>query len=406
MKTEKFSRQEIIKGWEQEKLSETSICIVGEEVLSDFIFADLLAIGVNNITRIGRTDFFEFEKMKGDAEIEQINVELLNSEIARSCIPSVDFLIDAGNNPEQKNISLQYAEDKGIPFMSVSSTDRCFLFSINGNIDDTIGFHLDDYSYTREGKLNSLVCSAIAVDEFRKRIFPLEYDIEKNEYFYDGIKEGNRILEGKKFALIGAGAAGTFAGLGLAFENADASIFDFDVAEESNLSRQIFFYDAVGDYKATALSEKLKKYGGKFTGIVKKIDSDFDPSVYDAIISCVDNFHTRMILNKLAKAYNIPLVNCGVSLYEGETDGYIPGRTACLDCQMLGALSKKDEKKETSCLVQPSLIMPNQIVGGLAVEEAKKIFFGEIPEIMRYSSGEGIFHEEPKIKCLETCLLK
>jgi molybdopterin/thiamine biosynthesis adenylyltransferase len=399
MRTEKYSRQEIINGWNQEKIANANVCLIGDEILSDMVLMDLLSMGVNNITRIGKSDFFDFEKMGINAYLEQIDVSLLNSEMARIYIPESDYLIDASNDAEQKSMLMKYSSSKGIPFISAAASEDRFSF----------GSQAKNYSSKKQGKLNSIVCSAMITDELRKKLFSLEYDIPAEEFDYKEINETSHSLKGKKLALIGAGAAGTFAGLGLAFENAEVDIIDFDAIEESNLSRQVLFYEAIGEDKAKVLAERLQKYGGKFKGLVQKVDSNFNLSPYDGVISCVDNFTTRLVLNNLARKYNIPLVNCGVSIYEGEVHGYIPGKTACLDCQMLGALRKEEssntEKKKGGCIVQPSLIMPNQIAGGLVVEELNKIFRGN-PQIIRFSSGEDIFSEEPKIKCLEDCCTK
>jgi molybdopterin/thiamine biosynthesis adenylyltransferase len=398
MRTEKYSRQEAIKGWDQEKIGNTSVCLVGNEILSDMVLVDLLAIGVNNITRIGKSNTFEFEKMGPNAYIEQIDVSLLNNEMAKVYIPESKYIIDASNDAEQKALLRRYVATRGITLFSANATENGFSFGK----DSTEDFHL-----RKQGKLNSIVCSAMITDELRKKLFSLEYDLPAEEFEYKEIDETQSSLEGKKLALVGAGGTGTFAGLGLAFQNAEVDLIDFDTIEESNLSRQVFFYDAIGEDKAEVLAERLQKHGGKFKGLVEKVGPEFNLSGYDAIISCVDNFPTRLILNNLARKYNIPLVNCGVSIYEGEVHGYIPGKTACLNCQMLGALKEEKpvEKKKGGCIIQPSLIMPNQIAGGLVVEELKRIF-EENPRIMRFSSGEDIFFEEPKNKCLEDCCEK
>ncbi len=112
-------------------------------------------------------------------------------------------------------------------------------------------------------------------------------------------------------------------------------------------------------------------------------------------------------MNRSAKKHGTPLVNCGVSLFEGDAMGYVPGKTACLDCQMLGMLSRKyDAEKWNSrqggCIAEPALIMPNQIAGALAVYQLKKTLYG-FPSIIRFGSGEGLFFEKTPEKCLAEC---
>ncbi len=407
VKNERYSRQENINGWNQNKLSRTGVCLVGRDRLSDFILLDLLAIGIGKIARIGFSDFFEFEKINQETNLEQIDTEILNSDIAETYIPETQFIVEASNDPEQKLVSLMFAQERKIPFISASSTPNSFMFCANGReLENIVNFHVNSYYGQEQGNLNSMICSAMVTDELRKRMFSLEYDIKADRFFCRGVKEKDFSLEHKKFALIGAGGSGTFVGLCLALEGSDITIIDFDTIEESNLNRQIFFYDSLMEYKAKVLAKRLQKYGGKFEARAEKIDSSFNPEGYDAILSCVDNFTTRLELNGIASKFNIPLVNCGISLYEGEVHGYIPGKTACLDCQMLGVLTQETEKesKRRSCVTQPSLIMPNQIVGALLVYELKRVFYMQ-PKIIRYGSGEGIFMETPKEKCNENCSL-
>lgn len=403
---ERYTNQENIKNWKQDELEKTRVCVIGNGKLSDFITADLLALGVGDLTRVGYSDFFEFDRINPESRIEQVDIELLNELMTETYIPETDFIIEASNNPRQKILAAKHACKKNINFLSCYASPGNLAFSTAKELEKIVQDcekYLSDGDI--QGDLTSLICSAMVVDELRKRLFSLEYDIKSEEYAYNNINEQN--LKGKKVLQVGAGGAGTFSGLALALKNADVTIMDFDRIEEKNLNRQIFFYDSMMEYKADVLVKKLAKYGGRLKARNEKLDENFNPEGFDILLSCVDNFKGRLALNKIAHSYNLPLVNCGISLYEGEAMSYIPGKTACLDCQMMGGLTQETEKeiKRRSCIVQPSLIMPNQIVGALAVNEIIKVFSGE-PEIERYGSGEGIFTEKPEINCLETCMHK
>ena len=94
-----------------------------------------------------------------------------------------------------------------------------------------------------QGNTSSIICSAILTDELRKKIAPIKNDLPLQQLQYSGIKETNNLE--KKILQIGAGAIGTFSALLLSLMNADLTIIDFDVIEETNLNRQFLFYNSV-----------------------------------------------------------------------------------------------------------------------------------------------------------------
>jgi molybdopterin/thiamine biosynthesis adenylyltransferase len=66
---------------------------------------------------------------------------------------------------------------------------------------------------------------------------------------------------------------------------------DPDVAETTNLNRQILFYDAVGKSKAETLAKRLKNsFGLKADSWIEYFKRQTDISSYDVIFDCVDNF--------------------------------------------------------------------------------------------------------------------
>lgn len=401
---ERYSRQEMIPSWDQNKLKDVAISIVGKGKLADFLIIDLLAMGIGRVDRVGQSDYLEFSKINSNCNFSQTDLgEIGNESLADSYIGSPDFIVDASNNARQKLVISRYSRRNNIPFISSASTSSGLWFSLSG-LESRLLEDSAHYSGSEQGKINSMVCAALTADEIRKRLFKLKYDITAEHLECRDIVEDQERLTGRRVAIVGAGAAGTFAGLALAGEEAEVDIIDFDVVEESNLNRQFLFYDAIGDFKADSLAKRLSKYG-QFRGVRMKIDENFDPRQYDTVVSCLDNFKGRKILNKLAAKYGVPLVNCGVSLYEGEVMGYVPGKTACLDCQMFGALSREDESNSgrRGCITQPSFIMPNQIAGTLAGYEVKEIKEGN-PRIYRFGLGQGVFLALPENKCLPTCL--
>ena len=68
------------------------------------------------------------------------------------------------------------------------------------------------------------------------------------------------ILKTKTVGIAGAGGLGSNCAVSLARVNVgNLIIADFDVIEESNLNRQYYFYNQIGQKKAFALRENIKK---------------------------------------------------------------------------------------------------------------------------------------------------
>lgn len=410
MDSDRYSRNLALKDWDQGKIGEANVAVVGSGRLSDFVVADLLALGFGKVTRFGQSGFFDFQRMGPDADFEQVDIDVRGYGMMARYLSKPDFIIDASNWPEIKTASLAYAIKKRIPCFSAFCNQGSFGFTSGNDLEKMVCYHVDDYYLEDQGDINSVVCSAMVIDEIRKRMFSLKYDIKKEEYFYAGIDDKLPLPSGP-VAMVGAGGSGTFAGLCLAMGKGRVHVYDFDSVEVSNLNRQIMFYDCVGKNKAEALSERLNHIGGSFTGKNRRITQSDDLSHYVGVLCCVDNFGARYVLNRKSAINGNVLINCGVSIYEGDCHAYVPGKTACLDCQMGGILMEEKIKEEEKakeprprggCIVQPSLIMPNQIAGALAVDALKKVFAHRF-ETTKFSLGEELSAKAPREKCLGGC---
>jgi len=407
MVSERTNRQDIIPNWIPERLTNLRVVLIGNDRLSDFILADLISIGVGDIRRIGKSYFFEFEKMaRNDARDEEVDKvvqkedALHNQDLAKIYLMGANFVIDATNNKDSKIYAGQIAKDNKIDYISCSSGNDGFSFYIEDR-------ELEDSQYVqKQGLVNSMVCAAMVVDEMRKRLFQLKGDIKSKSFIYS-VKEPQRF--DKKVIQVGAGGIGTASAIALANLGVDLTIVDFDSIEKSNLNRQFLFYNSSG-LKSIILADRLKKYSEKVRGLEGKIGENFNPSGYDFIFSCVDNLEARYYMNQASMKYGIPLINGGCGIYSGEAEIFIPGKTACLDCQLGGEPSafvkiKKESKEDKGlCAISPALVSPNQITGGLMLYLLDKGLRGEYRRL-DYSSGIGdiIYETSPVTKCSNKC---
>jgi molybdopterin/thiamine biosynthesis adenylyltransferase len=405
--SERYHRQELIEGWDQEKLSKLSVVLIGSGRLSDLVLVDLLSLGIGNIDRIGDRELFDYEKITPDVYLDQQEEELSNLQLAELTIGNSDFIIDATNDLKSKFFSSKIALNKNIPYLSASCSLSNFLIWKEKDSEQVVQFHNENQE-KEQGNLNSIVCSAILTEELRKRIMPLKDDIPIERLRFYDIREPSAI--NKKILQVGAGAIGTFSSLALSLIDTELTIIDFDFIEQSNLNRQFLFYDSVGKNKAEVLSNKLSRYSNKVKGINKKVEEDFNPNElgeFDLILSCVDDNKARYYMNLASKKFNIPLINGGSSISGGHTIPYFPGKTACLNCQTQFKLNEsiKNEKKHKrtpgECF-NPSLITSNQVVGGLMINTLIKAFNGKY-EKTNYSSGFGIFNKKVNPECFKDC---
>ncbi|MDX5437247.1 MAG: molybdopterin-synthase adenylyltransferase MoeB [Pontibacter sp.] len=139
-----------------------------------------------------------------------------------------------------------------------------------------------------------------------------------------GLK-GQERLKGAKVLMIGAGGLGcpvlqylTAAGVGT------IGIVDDDVVDESNLQRQILYWqEDVGRKKAVVAAEKLAKQNPfvQFHTYAERLTTDNANVLfkeYDVIIDGSDNFPTRYLVNDVCMALDKPLVFGSILRFEGQ----------------------------------------------------------------------------------------
>lgn len=247
-------------------------------------------------------------------------------------------------------------------------------------------------------------------EEVRKTLMPrggdriagnISYSLRAESRFGNSLDEEVREdnLSDKRVLVVGAGALGNFAALGLALSGVgNIDILDHDDVDPTNLNRQILFYDSVGEKKAEALALKIGRINPNIRarGLVGEISPDsgmlFQQNKYDVVLDCVDSFAVRAIINYFAIRNQIPLVSGGTNPTSGQVVVYKPIKSACLDCR-LGveeALARELEASSCRYAPDPSVIMSNQVVGGMVVGETVKVLsdsYGPaVSRILKYDS--------------------
>lgn len=431
LESERYNRQHLIEGWDQEKLSKARVAIIGSSNLANYTLASLAALGVGNLEIYDASkvsperdgEFLLFKAKPGDSKAQalegilkeinpSIKIKGLSMNLERSpmiaIMGSPSLIMDLTNSPESKETAMQYAFSRGIPIISASS-DRVSAEIYLADKDLREKATLPHYKGVPQSSLTSSVAAGFIAEETRKLLMPISKDEKPAKNLVYSLASETRFskeradltqedLKNKKVLVIGAGALGNFVGLGLTLAGVgNIDLMDFDEVDGTNLNRQILFYDAVGKKKAEALASRLReiKPGVNIRSLTERLDQNtkyFEQNRPDLILDCVDSFAVRAFTNYFGLRNKIPIVSGGTNPKSGQVVVYVPEKTSCLDCK-LGverALGKALTSSSCRYAPDPSVIMTNQIIGGMMVGEAVKVlnpgYGAPVSRILKYDS--------------------
>ena len=416
----------MIRGWNQQKLKDSKLAIIGSGHLANFISASAAALGVGDIkiydnarvdNEILGKPYSEREflmsqarQMSSKAESLEKRVKMINplinicgihmslDSMSESFMEKPDLMIIANNDGKEY---INYAEKKKIPYYHVVSTEEGAKFD-RKEVEDL------EYRGKEQDAITSEVISGLLVGEATK--FLMEGNsVNSLSYYPSGNrfskpeKVGKADLRNKKVLVIGAGALGNFLGIGLAHSDVGKIyLADDDDIEVTNLNRQIMFYDSVGQMKAEVLGKRLMEINPriKVEPMLRRVNEDFEKTLRkmkpDAIIDCVDNLSTRAILNHFAMRYQIPLISGGTNYQAGQVVVYSPERSSCLNCKLGVDKAFVEARRASSCIhaPTPSVVVSNHIIGGLMAAEARMVLdskYGEaVKQTIKYDSTKPV----------------
>ena len=188
----------------------------------------------------------------------------------------------------------------------------------------------------------------------------------------------------QKVLVVGAGGTGTYTAISALIAGYDVCVIDQDTIETSNFNRQVLYGGRQGEYKSEVLSQALNPLGN-IEGVVgliqdnKKLLSTYKDSI---VFSCVDNTDTRIFLDEQRDEQGYTLIDTGT--------GPSNGRVHVAQNQSLQEQVVLIPEKKASCvLAAPSVVMPNMVVGSLAVHSA--ISKSQKPILYRGLNNEVVF---------------
>jgi molybdopterin/thiamine biosynthesis adenylyltransferase len=406
----RLDRQLRIGGWNQEALEEARVAVVGDDDLLASLYAlSASALGLNTLVVLAPS---LDGRLLDTARRLNPRLNLVFAEgyyghpVLDDLFDGCAAIVDLSSYGLANKLLLAKAFREGIPLVrgfssQVDDQAGCTVFTYRRgrerqDLDRLVSPRSLPAPHRDDGVLD-LIAAGLALDETAALLMgrPVREEIISYGRKSLGVTEAD-----PNILVVGAGALGTFVGLGLAYAGFRTMTFmDPDVVEVTNLNRQVFFHDAVGLHKAEVLARKLNAlFGTQARSLIAYLRGDTHISPYDVVFDCVDNFETRIILSDRCRAERKLLVSGGTGVDSGQVVPYRPGRDEKTPAELLGLdeivyrrHTEAYERVRASCVYQPNpaVIMTNQIAAGLMVDTYRVILAGEEPGSVFYGP-EGI----------------
>ncbi len=434
---ERYARQTVIEGWDQSRLSAATVAIAGTGPTAFMCALLSVAMGFGRVVLIGKAksteaatkDLPALMQSSNDLWVEflgQVNPQVRIYPVSRTCspelirrLPQLDGLVVAGNDARALGVGCQVASDGAVPVVAGGSAGPVGVWGAPQL--DGLTSKLSRYP---ESPLTAQIIAALLVEEIRKDLLPLSNEagrsstrriVALSRLAPEKANGRDRLfrLTTDQLHIVGAGALGTWfgIGLGLAGVRAQLHIFDGDHVEETNLNRQVLFAGAVGKPKATVLAARLQdlfptlRTNGYGTRVAADTEEMMEGS--GVVAACPDNFQVRAFLASMAMRRRQTLLNGGTSAVGGSCTAYVPGHTSCLSCLMDIERLALQEMAPTGCAqqVESSVVTSNAAIGALMAWSFKEMRCGRVhPGIWEYdgrSHGEriGVHSVRPACEC-------
>ncbi|CAI5993024.1 unnamed protein product [Closterium sp. NIES-65] len=191
-------------------------------------------------------------------------------------------------------------------------------------------------------------------------------------------------------------------------------LYDYDSVELANMNRLFFRPDQVGMTKTDAAVQTLQGINPdvgleSYTINITTVEgferftaslthpSERSKSRVDLVLSCVDNYEARMVVNQACNELKQVWMESGVSedAVSGHIQLLIPGETACFACApplvVASGVDERTLKREGVCAA--SLPTTMGIIAGLLVQNTLKFLlrFGSVTPYLGYSALKDFF---------------
>lgn len=187
-------------------------------------------------------------------------------------------------------------------------------------------------------------------------------------------EKGQGKLKNATIGILGIGGLGCPISIYLAVAGVGRIILvDKDTIELSNLNRQILHWNKdIDKFKALSAKQKLNEINPDVEIITYTEEANENNierlfNGVNAVVDALDNFESRLLLNKFAVSCKIPLFHGAVWGLEGRATTILPGKTICLNC-----IYKEVPKKE----IFPVAGVTPAVIGCIQATEVLKYLTG------------------------------
>jgi len=407
MRQSRLDRQLRIEGWNQQALENAKIGVVGDDdLLASLFIMSASALGINNLIVLAPAlnavlveTAQKINPRFALTHLEGFYTHPAVGELFQGCSLIVDLsryglanklLLEKGFHEKKPIIRGLCYQKNGWQGFKVFTYMRGREWH---EIEQIVSPNNFPNSHFDDGVIDTIV-TGIVLEETKNLL--MGQDVSDNLISYSR-KELSTSNDQKNILVVGSGALGIFVGLGLGYSGfRQITFMDPDVVEVTNLNRQIFFYDAVGENKAKTLSTKLNAlFGIDSNHQVAYFDRNSDISSFDVVFDCVDNFESRIVLSEKCAGQGKMLISGGTSPDAGQVVIYNPAKNNVTPSKLLGLydiIEKRSpetyQRERAACIYHPdpSVIMTNQIAAGFMVDAYRMLLNGQEPKNIFYDS--------------------
>jgi len=407
MPQNRLDRQLRIEGWNQQALENAKVGVVGDnDLLASLYIMSVSALGINHVVALAPVlnpmlidvaqnlnRRFSLTHVEGfyshPAMADLFNTCDLIVDLSRYALAN-KMLLEKGYRQKRPVVRGLCYEKNGTQGFKVFTYIRGREWQELEQIVSPCSFPNDHFD---DGVLDTII-TGIVLEETKNLLMGQGTSDDLISYTR---KQLNTLNHKPRILVVGSGALGIFVGLGLAYSGfRQITFMDPDVVEVTNLNRQIFFYDAVGESKAKTLSNKLNNLLEiDSTFQVAYFDNHSDLSTYDIVFDCVDNFESRIALSEKCAGQGKKLISGGTSADAGQVVIYNPAKNDVTPSKLLGLYDIVQnrspdtyQRERAACIYQPdpSVIMTNQITAGFMVDSFRMLLDGQEPKNIFYDS--------------------
>lgn len=414
----RHDRQERIRGWDQARIGEAGVIVLGKNWLGTFTVWALSSLGVGRITWLGQScpvaeavaNWLVASASPTTELVEQPCQAEFPDELAWAAGGArAEVFLGCAEGAAEQAAGREYARARGLAWFGGLASGGGW-------------FGVDALPRPADEAADPVVAMALAAllaDAAREAICPLHGGAVPQEGWLGLSRPPAPALS--PVVQVGVGGIGTYAAVALAARGLPVELCDHDTVDLTNLNRQGLFTaeDASRSAPKAAVARRVLARWfphARVSADVRRVDAGYIDLLREkeprpaALLSAVDNANTRLVLQQVGRELGLPVIQGGTSSFAA--DCFTQGRAGpLLDEQMRGALSEAAGREALrrgrgACAVDPSYVVPGMLAGALLAHRCEQVLAAEdgqpLPPLLwrtgllpvEQRSMKDVFHDE------------